>query len=72
MLSVVMYAIITNVSFTMGYFLPDSLPVWYLPKALLVDFLVSYALALGVNVLFFPVTSRTVFMVFQSTVSSDD
>ena len=54
MLSVVMYAIITNVSFTMGYFLADTVPVWYLPKALLVDFLVSYALALGVNVPILP------------------
>ena len=63
MLSVVMFAIITNVGFTMGYFLPDVLPVWYLPKELLVDFLVAFGLALGVNVVFFPVTSRTIFMV---------
>jgi hypothetical protein len=63
MLSVVVYGIITNVSLTLGYLLPDSLPVYYLPKALLIDYLLAFALALGVNVVILPVTSRTIFLV---------
>jgi hypothetical protein len=63
MFSVVMYAIISNVGFTLGYLIPDPLPVYYLPKELLVNFLVAFALSLGVNILVIPVTSRTVFFV---------
>jgi hypothetical protein len=63
MLSVVMYSILTNVSFTLGYLLPDALPVYYLPKRLLINFLIAFGLAFGVNILILPVTSRTVFLV---------
>ena len=63
MLSVVMYSIQTNVSFTLGYLLPGVLPVYYFPKRLLVDFLIAFGLAFGVNVLIIPVTSRTIFLV---------
>src|SRR5579862_9594025 len=68
MLSVVMYGILSNVCFTMGFVLPEQLPVYYLPKELLRDFLVAFALALGVNIFFLPLTSRTIFFVhtFQS------
>jgi hypothetical protein len=65
MLSVVMYSILTNVCFTLGFLLPDSLPVYYLPKTLLKDFLVAFALALAVNTIIVPVTSRTVFFVYS-------
>jgi hypothetical protein len=63
MLSVVMYSIQTNVSFTLGYLLPDALPVYYLPKRLLINFLIAFGLAFGVNILIIPVTSRTIFFV---------
>jgi len=63
MLSVVMYSILSNVCFTLGYLLPDVLPVYYLPKELLIEYLVAFALAFGVNLLVIPVTSRTIFLV---------
>jgi hypothetical protein len=63
MFSVVMYTIVSNVGLTLGYLIPDPLPVYYLPKELLVNFLVAFALSLGVNILIIPVTSRTVFFV---------
>jgi hypothetical protein len=58
-----MYSIQSNVSFTLGYVLPDVLPVYYLPKRLLINFLLAFGLALGVNLVIVPVTSRTVFLV---------
>jgi hypothetical protein len=63
MMSVVMYAILSNVGLTLGYLIPEPLPVYYLPKELLVNFLVAFALSLGVNIFVIPVTSRTVFFV---------
>ena len=66
MLSVVMYSIQTNVCFTLGFILPESLPVYYLPKRLLINFLLAFGLALGVNLVIIPVNSRTVFLVFPS------
>jgi hypothetical protein len=63
MLSVVMYSIQTNISFVIGYLLPDVLPVYYIPKRLLINFLIAFGLAFGVNILIIPVTSRTVFLV---------
>jgi hypothetical protein len=47
----------------MGYVLPDVLPVYYLPKELLKDFLVAFALCFGVNVFILPLNSRTIFLV---------
>lgn len=67
MLPVVQYGILTNVSFTMGYVLPDEAPVYFLPKELLRDFLLAHALALGVNLFIFPMTSRTIFLVCSMT-----
>ena len=64
MVSVVMYSIQTNVAFTLGYILPDTLPVYYLPKRLLINFLIAFALAFGVNMVIVPVTSRSIFLVF--------
>lgn len=71
MMSVVMYAIVSNVGFTLGYLIPEPLPVWYLPKELLVNFLVAFALSLGVNILIIPVTSRTIFFVSRFTSTSN-
>lgn len=59
-----MYSIQSNVSFTLGYLLPNTLPIYYLPKRLLIDFLLAFGLAFGVNLVIVPVTSRTVFLVF--------
>ena len=61
--SVLMYGILSNISFTMGFVLPDPLPVYYLPKELLKLFLVAFALSFGVNVFILPVTSRKIFLV---------
>ena len=63
MLSVVMYGIFTNICLTLGYVYPDTLPVYYLPEKLLVNYLLAFALALGVNLVILPVTSRTIFFV---------
>jgi len=63
MMSVIMYSIHTNVCFTLGFILPDSLPVYYLPKRLLINFLLALGLALGVNLVIIPVNSRTIFLV---------
>ena len=64
--SVVLYSIQTNIGFTLGYILPDSLPIYYLPKRLLINFLIAFALATGVNFFMPPwVNSRTVFLVHQ-------
>jgi hypothetical protein len=71
MLSVVMYSILSNVCFTLGYILPEVLPVYYLPKELLLDYLVAFGLAFGVNLFVIPVTSRTLFLV-QPTLSCAD
>ena len=65
------YEILTNVSLTLGYTFPDFVPVYYLPKQLLKDFLLAFALCLAVNVLIIPVTSRTIFLVFIHRVRSD-
>ena len=62
-LPVVMYSIMSNVSLTLGYLLPDQLPVYYLPKRLLINFCIGWALALGVNLVIFPVNSRLIFLV---------
>lgn len=63
MVTIITYAIFTNGCFTSGYLLPDNLPIYYLPKQFLVNYLIALGLALGVNVVIFPVTSRTVFFV---------
>lgn len=58
-----MYNIQTNVCFTLGFILPDALPVYYLPKRLLINFLLAFGLALGVNLIIIPVNSRSIFLV---------
>jgi hypothetical protein len=63
MISIVMWSIASNVALTLGYILPDTLPIYYLPKRLLIDFLWAFALSTGVNVIIIPVTMRTVFFV---------
>lgn len=63
MISIVMLSIATNVSLTLGYILPDTLPIYYLPKRILIDFLFAFGLATGVNVIIIPVTTRTMFFV---------
>jgi Putative ER transporter, 6TM, N-terminal len=63
MISIVMLSIATNVSLTLGYVLPVTLPIYYLPKRVLIDFLFAFGLAAGVNVVIFPVTTRTIFFV---------
>jgi hypothetical protein len=37
MMSVVIYGILTNVLFTLGYLFPDELPVYLLPERLLIN-----------------------------------
>jgi len=59
-----MYSIQTNVCFTLGFILPETLPVYYLPKRLLINFLLAFGLALGVNLVIIPVNSRKIFLVF--------
>jgi len=71
MLSVVMYSILSNVSFTSGYLLPEALPVYYLPKELLIEYLLAFGLAFGVNLLVLPVTSRQIFLVWLAFPPSD-
>jgi len=66
MIAVVNYAIFSNVCFTTGYFLPETLPLWFLPRQLLVNYLWAIAIAAGVHFLVLPVTSRTLFLVLQS------
>lgn len=63
MLPVVMYSIMTNVSLTLGYLLPDVLPVYYIPKRLMINFCIGWALALVVNLIIVPVNSRQIFLV---------
>jgi len=58
-----MYSIQTNVCFTLGFILPEALPIYYLPKRLLINFLLAFGLALGVNLVIIPVNSRTIFLV---------
>ena len=57
------FAVFLNVCFTTGYFLPESLPLWFLPRQLLVDYLLAIAIATAVHFLVLPVTSRTTFLV---------
>jgi len=63
MISIVMMSIASNIALTLGYILPDVVPVYYLPKRILIDFLFAFGLAAGVNVVIFPVTTRTIFFV---------
>jgi hypothetical protein len=49
MIAVVNYAIFSNVCFTTGYFLPETLPLWFLPRQLLVNFLWAIAIATAVH-----------------------
>jgi hypothetical protein len=63
MIAVVNYAIFSNVCFTTGYFLPETLPLWFLPRQLLVNYLLAIAIATAVHFIVLPTTSRTVFLV---------
>jgi hypothetical protein len=65
MAAIINYALFTNVCFTTAYIAPVTTPIYLLPKAILIDYLIALALAFAVNVIIFPVTSRTVFMVRQ-------
>jgi len=63
MIAVVNYTIFTNASFTTGYFLPESLPWWFMARQLLVDYLLAFGIATAVHFIVFPTTSRTAFLV---------
>jgi Putative ER transporter, 6TM, N-terminal len=63
LISSIIYSIFTNVTFTLGYIAPEQAPVYAVPKMFLRNFLVAFALALGVNLVVLPVTSRTLFLV---------
>lgn len=65
MAAIINYTIFTNVCFTTAYIQPPTTPVYLLPKSFLIDYLLALGLAFAVNVVIFPVTSRTVFMVCQ-------
>jgi len=69
MISVVNYTIFSNVCFTTAYFFPDSMPLWFLPRILLVDYLLAIGIATGVHFIVLPTTSRTVFLVYSSGLS---
>ena len=70
-ISVVMWSILTNVSFTLGYILPDALPIYYLPKRLLINYLIAFGLATGVNFVVLPITSRAMFFVIPNSTITD-
>jgi len=70
-ISVVMWSILTNVSFTLGYILPDAVPIYYLPKRLLINYLIAFGLATGVNFVVLPVTSRKIFFVLPNSSITD-
>jgi hypothetical protein len=63
MVVIINYAIFTNACFTLGYLLPDDLPIYYLPKQFIINYLLALGLALCVNILILPLNSRTVFLV---------
>ena len=42
MVAIINYAIFTNACFTSGYFLPDNLPIYYLPKQFMVNYLIAH------------------------------
>lgn len=63
MIAVVNYAIFSNVCFTTAYFLPESLPLWFFPRQLLVNYLFAIAIAAAVHFIVLPTTSRSVFLV---------
>lgn len=65
MAAIINYTLFTNVCFTTAYTEPVTMPIYFLPKVILIDYLIALALAFAVNVIIFPVTSRTVFMVRQ-------
>jgi Putative ER transporter, 6TM, N-terminal len=58
-----MWTIQTTTGFTLGYLLPDSVPLYYLPKTLLIEMLLALALSTGVNLVVFPISSRQIFFV---------
>lgn len=57
---VIMYAIFTNISFTFGHLFTSIEQGEALIKQILTAFLTAFGLSTGVNLLVFPVTSRTV------------
>jgi hypothetical protein len=67
--AVVNYTIFSNVCFTTAYFLPESMPLWFLPRLLLVDYLLAIGIATGVHFMVLPTTSRTVFLVYSLVLS---
>jgi hypothetical protein len=65
------YSILSNISFTSGYLLPEALPVYYLPKELLIEYLLAFGLAFGANLFVLPVTSRQIFLVWLAFPPAD-
>lgn len=62
-IAVVNYTIFTNACFTTRYFLPETLPLLFMPRQLLVDYLLAIAIATAVHFIILPTTSNTTFLV---------